>query len=134
VHIYTLGPIAPISIMRFSISRCHFLQCPLESGIGGSGWVHPKVANSMATFGHISKKNFFDFGSAISVPFGINGVRNKQSHPKLKAHFQLRQETELDICQLVGVVRVMYLLRMAKITSGSSFEPNNPTEQKLGYF
>jgi len=22
---------------------------------------------------------------------------------------------------------------MAEITSGSSFEPNNPTEQKLGY-
>jgi len=34
---------------------------------------------------------------------------------------------------LVSVVRVMYLLRMAEITSGSSFEPNNPTEQKLGY-
>jgi len=31
------------------------------------------------------------------------------------------------------VVRVMYLLRMAEITSGSSFEPDNPTEQKLGY-
>jgi len=27
----------------------------------------------------------------------------------------------------------MYLLSMAEITSGSSFEPNNPTEQKLGY-
>ena len=32
-----------------------------------------------------------------------------------------------------GVVRVMYLLRVAEITSGSSFEPNNPREQKLGY-
>ena len=32
----------------------------------------------------------------------------------------------------MGVVRVTYLLRMAKITSGSSFEPSNPTEQKLG--
>ena len=30
----------------------------------------------------------------------------------------------------MGVVRVTYLLRMAEITSGSSFEPNNPTEQK----
>jgi len=28
----------------------------------------------------------------------------------------------------------MYLLSMAEITSGSSFEPNNLTEQKLGYF
>ena len=34
---------------------------------------------------------------------------------------------------MVGVVRVTYLLRKAEITSGSSFEPNNPTEQKLGY-
>jgi len=25
----------------------------------------------------------------------------------------------------------MYQLRMAEITSGSSYEPNNPTEQKL---
>jgi len=34
---------------------------------------------------------------------------------------------------LVGVVTVTYLLSMAEITSGSSFEPNNLTEQKLGY-
>ena len=33
----------------------------------------------------------------------------------------------------MGVVRVTYLLSMAEISSGSSFEPNNPTEQKLGY-
>ena len=33
----------------------------------------------------------------------------------------------------MDVVRITYLLRMAEITSGSSFEPNNPTEQKLGY-
>ena len=31
----------------------------------------------------------------------------------------------------MGVVTVTYLLSMAEITSGSSFEPNNPTEQKL---
>ena len=34
---------------------------------------------------------------------------------------------------MVGVVTVTYLLSMVEITSGSSFEPNNPTEQKLGY-
>jgi len=27
----------------------------------------------------------------------------------------------------------MYMLKMDEFTSGSSFEPNNPTEQKLGY-
>ena len=32
----------------------------------------------------------------------------------------------------MGVVRVMYLLRMAEITSGSSFEPNNPTRTETG--
>jgi len=31
------------------------------------------------------------------------------------------------------MVRVTYMLRMAAITPGNSFEPNNPTEQKLGY-
>ena len=34
---------------------------------------------------------------------------------------------------MVGVVRVTYLLSMAEITPGSSFEPNKPREQKLGY-
>jgi len=33
----------------------------------------------------------------------------------------------------VGVVTVTYLLSMAEIASGSSFEHNNPTGQKLGY-
>jgi len=33
---------------------------------------------------------------------------------------------------LVGVVRVTYLLSMAEITSGSSFEPNNQREQQTG--
>ena len=33
----------------------------------------------------------------------------------------------------MGVVRIMYLLRVVEITSGSTFESNNPAEQKLGY-
>jgi len=33
---------------------------------------------------------------------------------------------------LVGVVIVTYLLSMAEITSGSSFEPNNPSETETG--
>jgi len=32
------------------------------------------------------------------------------------------------------MVRVMYLIRIAEITSGSSLEPNNPTEHKLGFW
>jgi len=34
---------------------------------------------------------------------------------------------------MVGVVRVTYLVRMAEITSGTSFESTNSTEQKVGY-
>jgi len=52
-----------------------------------------------------------------------------------KARFQLQQVgiSQETVCYLMGVVRVRYVLRIAEITSGSSFEPNNPTEQKLGY-
>ena len=45
-----------ICLVRLSASWCHFWHCPLEidftwaerGGTGGSGWVHPKDANSMA--------------------------------------------------------------------------------------
>jgi len=53
--------------------------------------VHPKGANSMATSGLVL--SLVGTGRAISVLFGINGVRNKRSHlvgppfPELKAHF-----------------------------------------------
>jgi len=51
--------------------------------------------------------------------------------------FQLRQvgislETTRHLL-IGGCGHSTYLLSMAEITSGSSFEPNNPTEQKLGY-
>jgi len=45
----------------------------------------------------------------------------------------LIQCINLYVYSLVGVVKVTYLLRMAEITSGSSFEPNNPAEQKLRF-
>jgi len=70
---------------RFCFSR--------KGGIGGGGWVHPKGANTMATPRLISRSNFVGAGRAISFCFGINGVRNKQSHlggppfPVFKAHF-----------------------------------------------
>ena len=89
--INSLGLIADISVMRLSAS-CR--QCPLEiGGIGGGGWVHPKGANTMATPRLISRSNLVGTGRAISIVFGINGVRNKQSHlegppfPAFKAHF-----------------------------------------------
>jgi len=45
------------------------LFCVSRKGrTGGGGWVHPKGANSISN------------GRAISVLFGINVVRNKQSH------------------------------------------------------
>jgi len=42
-----------------------------KGGTGGGGWVHPKGANSMAASGLVFT------GRAISILFGINGVRNK---------------------------------------------------------
>ena len=63
--------------------------------------MHPKGANSMAASGlifrsvfrSIFRSNLVDTGRAISILFGINGVRNKQSHlvgppfPEFKARF-----------------------------------------------
>ena len=55
--------------------------------------MHPKGANSIAVSGLISRNDFVGTGRAISVLFGINGVRNKRSHlvgppcPEFKARF-----------------------------------------------
>ena len=56
--------------LRFSVSR--------KGGTGGGGWVHPK---SMATSGLVFRSDLVGTGRAISILFGINGVRNKRSHP-----------------------------------------------------
>jgi len=72
------------------------------------------------------------------------GVRNKRSHlvqpplPEIKAHFSATAgwhfSRDLTRRLLIGGCgQSHYLLRMAEITSGSSFEPNNLREQKLGY-
>jgi len=45
--------------------------------IGGGGWVHPTGANSMTASGLVSRSNLVGTGRAISILFGINGVRNK---------------------------------------------------------
>jgi len=58
--------------------------------------VHPKGANSTATSGLVFKSNLVGIGRAISILFGINGVRNKRSHlvgppfPEFKARFSAR--------------------------------------------
>jgi len=39
--------------------------------------VHPKCENSMAASGLISRSDLVGTGRAISVLFGVNGVRNK---------------------------------------------------------
>ena len=58
--------------LRFCVSR--------KGGTGGGGWVQWKGANSMAVSGLVLRSNLVDTGRAISVLFGINGVRNKRSH------------------------------------------------------
>ena len=40
----------------------------------------PKDANSMALSGFILRSDLVGTGRAISILFGINGVRNKRSH------------------------------------------------------
>jgi len=121
--------------LRFCVSR--------KCGTGGGGWVHPKGANSMAASGLVFRSDLVGTGRAISILIGINGVRNKRSHlvgppfPEFKARYSAMAGRHLsrDLTRrllLVGVVTVTYLLSM-EITSGSSFEPNNPTEQKPGY-
>ena len=54
--------------LRFCLSR--------KGGTGGGGWVHPKGANSMTASGLIFRSDLVGTGRAISVLFGINGVRN----------------------------------------------------------
>ena len=67
-----------------------------KGGTGGGGWLHPKAANSMAGSGLILRSDLVGIGRAISVLFGINGVRNKRSHlvgppvPEFKAHFSAK--------------------------------------------
>ena len=71
--------------LRFCVSR--------KGGTGGDGWVHPKGANSMAASGLVFRSNLVGTRRAISILFGINGVRNQRSHlvgppfPEFKAHF-----------------------------------------------
>ena len=78
---------------------------------------------------------------AISVLFGINGARNKRSHlvgppfPEFKACYSattgLHFSRDLSRCMLIGGCSQSHV--SVKNHSGSTFEPNNPTEQKLGY-
>ena len=55
--------------------------------------MHPKGVNSMATSGLVFRSDLVGTGRANSILFGINGVRNKQSHlvgppfPEFKACF-----------------------------------------------
>ena len=46
-----------------------------KGGTGGGGWVHPEGANSMAESGLRGRKVLVGTGRAISIVFGINGVR-----------------------------------------------------------
>jgi len=79
---------------------------------GGGGWVYLKGANSMAASGLILRSDLVGTGRAISVLFGINGVRNEQSHlvrppfPEFKARFSATAGwhffQDLTRCLLIG--------------------------------
>ena len=55
--------------------------------------MHPKGANRIAASGLVFRSDLVGTGRAISVLFGINGVRNKRTHlvgppfPEFKSHF-----------------------------------------------
>ena len=106
--------------------------------------MHPKGANSMAASGLEFRSDLVGTGRAISILFGINGVRNQRSHlveapfPEFKAHFSATAGWHFSRgltrrLLIGGCGQSTYLLSMAEITSGSSFEPNKLREQKLGY-
>jgi len=90
--------------LRFCVRR--------KGRTGGSGWVRPKGANSMAASGLVLRSDLVGTGRAISVLFGINGVRNKRSHlagppfPELKARFSATAgwhfSRDLTRCLLIG--------------------------------
>ena len=73
-------------------------------GTGGGGW---EGANSMAASGLVFRSDLVGTGRAISILFGINGVRNQRSHlvgppfPEFKANF-LRK---VQYWQLIGIPR-----------------------------
>jgi len=72
--------------LRFCMSR--------KCGTGGGGWVHSKGKNSMAASGLVFRSDLVGTGKAISILFGINGVRNKRSHlvgPPFPEAFQVWQ-------------------------------------------
>jgi len=58
--------------VRFCLSR--------KGETGGGGWVHPNGANSMTVSELVFRSDLVGTERAISILFGINGVRNKQSH------------------------------------------------------
>jgi len=57
---------------RFCVSR--------KGGIGGSGWVQLKGANSNAVFGLTCRKALVGTGRTISIHLALNGLRNEPSH------------------------------------------------------
>jgi len=59
--------------LRFCMSR--------KGRTGGGGWVHPKVANCMATSGLVFRNDLVGTGRTISVLCGINGVSKQTISP-----------------------------------------------------
>ena len=98
----------------------------------------------MAASGLVSRNDLVGTGRAISLLFGVSGVKNKRSHlvgppfPSFKAGFflffsysRLAFSRDLTRCLLIGRCgESTYLLRMVEITSGSSFEPSKRIERK----
>ena len=70
--------------------------------------MHPKGANSMAASGLVFRSDLVGTRRAISILFGINGVRNQRSHlvGEFKARFSATAgwhfSRDLTRCLLIG--------------------------------
>ena len=76
----SFGPIADISVMRLSASWCHFQRCPLEIGSASAERAGYGEVGNMAVSGPVFRKDLVGTGRAISLLFGVDGVRRKWSH------------------------------------------------------
>ena len=91
IHRETFSVVMSHSAMSLGLRSC--VSRKGGTGLGGGGWMHPKGANSMAVSGLHGRKDLIGTRMAISVAYGICGLRNKSSciveppFPAFMAHF-----------------------------------------------
>ena len=103
--------------------------------------MHPKGANNMAASGQLGwhwEGHFYPFWYKQTELETSDLTLQGLLFPEFKARFSatVGWHFSRDLARRLligGCGRSNFLLSMTEITSESSFEPNKPTEQKLGY-